>query len=316
MDSGTRLVRAPVSRIAVLVLGAVALLATGCGPNGSAGSTGAGSGTKIKVIAAENFWGSIASQLGGTHVDVTSIITNPNTDPHDYEPTSADGRTIASAQFVIVNGAGYDPWASQLLRANPSSGRTVLDVAELVGAKDGDNPHLWYFPDDVQRVIDEITSNYKKMDPGDASYFDQQRQQFETQGLARYRSLIAAIKQKYAGTPVGASESIFVGLAQGAGLDLVTPPDYLKAISEGTDPTAQDKATVDRQITSGQIKVFVYNSQNATPDIRTLVNEAKSRHIPVTTITETLSPASASFQEWQSAQLQQLETALAQATGR
>src|SRR6266568_298509 len=113
-------------------------------------------GGSIQVVAAENFWGSIAAQLGGTRVHVTSVITNPATDPHDYEPTAADARTIAGAQMVIVNGIGYDPWAGKLIAANPVHGRAVLTVGNLVGIKPGGNPHRWYSPTDVQKVIDAI----------------------------------------------------------------------------------------------------------------------------------------------------------------
>jgi len=296
----------------------MAALLSACSSSGSTTSTGAttGGGTKVQVVAAENSWGSIASQLGGVHAQVTSIITNPNTDPHDYEPTAADGRTIAEAQYVIDNGVGYDPWVPKLIAANQTAGQKVLDVGELIGLKDGDNPHRWYFPDDVQRVIEQVTADYKKLDPGDAAYFDRRQQQFESTGLAPYHQLIAEIRARYAGTPVGASESIFEGIAQATGLNLVTPHRYLKAISQGTDPTAADKSTVDAQINDARIKVWVFNSQNSTPDIQALTTEAEHHHIPVTTITETLSPAGDTFQAWQSAQLQNLENALARATGK
>ena len=144
---------------------------------------------------------------------MTNIITNPAADPHDYEPTSEDARTMAGAQMAIVNGIGYDPWASKLLAANPSSGRTVLTVGDLLGLKEGDNPHQWYSPVSVQKVIEQITADYKQADPGHASYFDAQQHRFETVGLARYHSLISQIRSRYAGTPVGASESIFAALA-------------------------------------------------------------------------------------------------------
>ncbi len=108
----------------------------------------------IAVVAAENFWGSIAAQLGGGHVKVTSIIDNPDADPHDYEPTAADARTVAGARFALVNGIGYDGWADKLLAADPAAGRTDLDVGDLVGIKPGGNPHRWYSPADVHRVID------------------------------------------------------------------------------------------------------------------------------------------------------------------
>jgi zinc/manganese transport system substrate-binding protein len=271
---------------------------------------------KPQVVAAENFWGSIASQLGGGRVQVTSIITNPNADPHAYEPTTADAKLIATASLVIENGIGYDPWAQKLLDANPVSGRDVLNVGDLVGIPTGGDPHRWYFPSDVQEVIDAITVAYQKLDPKDSSYFAQQKTTFETHGLARYHRLISDIRSTYAGTPVGASESIFEGLAAALGLDLLTPPSFLSAISEGTEPTAADKTTIDHQITSHQIKVYVYNSQNATPDIQRQIEEAMGVGIPISTITETLVPADATFQDWQVHELQRLQAALARATGR
>ncbi|GHE15083.1 metal ABC transporter substrate-binding protein [Streptomyces alanosinicus] len=267
-------------------------------------------------MAAENFWGSIASQLGGSHVKVTSIIDNPDTDPHDYEPTAADARTVAGAQYTIVNGIGYDAWADKLLAANPGSGRTQLKVGDLVGVKPGGNPHRWYSPDDVHKVIEQITADYKKSDPADAAYFDQQKTTFETKTLAGYNKLIADIKAKYAGIPIGASESIVTPLAEGLGLKMLTPETFLDAMSEGSDPTAKDKATIDQQIKNKKIKVYVYNSQNSTPDVQAQVKEAKAEGIPVATVTETLTPAGAGFQQWQTTELQGIEQALAKATGK
>jgi len=268
------------------------------------------------VVAAENFWGSIAAQLGGRQVTVANIIDSPDADPHDYEPTAADGRAIAGADLVLINGVGYDTWATQAVKANPAPNRTVLTVGDLVGVPAGGNPHRWYNPDDVQKVIDEIVADYKKVDPADAAYFDQQKTAFETTGLAGYRAVIADIRARYAGTPVGASESISAMTAPALGLDLLTPPSFLKAISEGTDPTAADKAAIDSQIKDKKIKVYVYNSQNATPDIQAQIAAARAHGIPVTTITETLTPATASWQEWQTAQLTALRDALAKATGQ
>jgi zinc/manganese transport system substrate-binding protein len=292
----------------ILVLTALAVAA--CGSSATAG------GGKLQVVAAENFWGSLAAQLGGDRVHVTSIVHSPATDPHDYEPTAADARTMAEAKIAIVNGIGYDPWAPKLLDANPVGGRELLTVGDLVGIKAGGNPHRWYSPANVQQVIDAIVAGYKKVDPGDAAYFDAQRAKLETQGLAKYKGLIAAIRAKYAGVPVGASESILTPLAEGLGLRLLTPVGFLNAISEGTEPTAADKSAADRQIRSRQIKLWVFNSQNSTPDVQRLTDEARAAGIPVATVTETLTPATASFQEWQSRQLRAIEQALATATGR
>jgi len=298
----------------VLAVAAVAVL--GVAGGGAYRAAGSSAGGDLQVVAAENFWGSIASQLGGNHVHVTSIIKSPATDPHSYEPTAADARTLAGAQMAIVNGIGYDPWGPKLIAANPVHGRVVLTVGDLVGIKPGGNPHRWYAPSDVQKVIGEIARDYSKLDPKNAAYFKQQRTIFETRGLARYRRLIASIKRKYHAVPVGASESIFAPLAQALALNLLTPASFLKAISEGTDPTAKDKTTIDGQIAHKQIKVWVFNSQNSTPDVKRITDAARKKGIPVTTITETLTPPSASFEAWQSRQLEALQAALAKATGR
>ncbi|WP_370067862.1 metal ABC transporter solute-binding protein, Zn/Mn family [Mycobacterium sp. MAA66] len=263
-----------------------------------------------------NAWGSIATQLGGDRIQETSIITNPDTDPHDYEPAAGDARTIATARVVVENGIGYDAWADKLIAANPNPQRTVINVGSTVGVPADGNPHQWYSPDSVDKVIDAITNAYKTADPADATYFDQQRQQFLDQGLAKYHQELNVIKSAYAGTPIGASESIMSPLSDALGLKMLTPPEFLKAISEGTDPSPADKSTVDQQIESKAIKVYVYNSQNSTPDIQAQVGAAKKQGIPVTTVTETLAPANTTFQDWQSTQLSQLADALHTATGK
>lgn len=300
-----------------IVLGTTLLgLSCGSGSKSSASDGSSGDGGKIQVVAAENFWGTLASQLGGDKVVVTPIINSPDADPHDYEATASDGRLVASAKYFIYNGVGYDPWADQLLQSNGSKDRTVLKIQDLLGLKEDDNPHRWYSPDDVQKVIDQITADYKKIDPADASYFDTQKTDFETNGLKQYNSLVAEIKQKYAGTPVGATESIVSPLADALGLKMMTPYSFLQAISEGTDVTAQDKATFDSQIANKQIDVLLFNTQNATPDVQQLVDAATAQKIPIVDVTETLTPAGATFQDWQSKQLQDLEAALAKATGK
>jgi zinc/manganese transport system substrate-binding protein len=288
-----------------LIAASLAVLTAACG----LGTTGSASG-KVEVVAAENFWGSIATQIGGDKVRVVSIITNPETDPHDYEAKPDDAKKIAVANYVIVNGAGYDPWAPKLLAANPVSGRQTLDVGELVGVKEGGNPHLWYSPDYVNKVIDQITADFKKLDSGDASYFDTQSSNFKNSGLRDYKDTIAAIKNKYSGVPVGATESIFVYIAQATGLNLITPADYMKAISEGTDPSASDKATVDQQVAGKKVKVLVFNTQNTTPSVTAVATKAKAAGIPIVEITETPSPGNLSFQDWQTSQLKALLKAL------
>jgi zinc/manganese transport system substrate-binding protein len=300
--------------LAGVAVAAASVLVAGCATTSP--STASASGGETVVVAASiNAWGSILAQLGGSHVRETSIISNPDTDPHDYEPTPADGRTIASSRLFVQNGIGYDSWAARALAANPEPGRQVVDVGKVTGVAAGGNPHRWYSPSDVEKVADAITADLKQLDAADASYFDSQRKRFDSGGLAQYHQLISDIKARYAGTPVGASESIFAPLSDALGLDLVTPPSFLKAISEGSDPSAADKANIDAQIADRKIKVYVFNSQNSTPDVAAQVTACRKQGIPVTAVTETLSPATASFQDWQSAQLRALLDALKQATG-
>jgi zinc/manganese transport system substrate-binding protein len=306
--------RSLTAALAVAALAALSL--AGCSSTPSSAASTSGGGAVINVAASINAWGSILAQLGGSHVKATSIITNPDTDPHDYEPTPADGRVIASSKLFVENGIGYDAWADRAVQASPDSARQVIDVGPLTGTPVGGNPHRWYSPSDVSKVADAITADLTKIDPADAGYFTAQRSAFENTALAQYHRLITDIKTTYAGTPVGASESIFAPLADALGLDLITPASFLKDISEGTDPSAADKATIDAQISSKKIKVYVYNSQNSTPDVSAQVAAAKRQGIPVASVTETLSPAGASFQDWQSAQLRSLEAALAKAAGK
>jgi zinc/manganese transport system substrate-binding protein len=302
--------------LGVKALACAATVTLGVAACGGGGTPSGAPAAKLAVVATINAWGSIAAQLGGDHIQETSIITNPDTDPHDYEPSAGDARTVADAKVVIDNGIGYDSWADKLLAADPNPQRAVVTVGDVVGVAESGNPHQWYSPDSVAKVVDAITAAYKKADPNDGGYFDQQHDQFLNQALSNYHSQIAAIKAKYAGTAVGASESIFSPLSDALGLNLITPPDFLRAISEGTDPAPADKATIDQQIATKAIKVYVYNTQNSTPDVAAQVDAVKKQNIPVATVTETLSPANASFQDWQTTQLTGLADALHTATGK
>ena len=301
------------SRSAGAVLVLISVLLSSCG---TTFQTIGGDGP-VQVVAAENFWGSIVAQVGGSHVHVVSLITNPNADPHSYDPVPSDVQVVAQAQYVVVNGTGYDPWADTLLQANPSSSRKELNVGAFLGKHVGDNPHLWYNPDYVTAVVNKMRDDLKTLDPAHASAFDQSAQAFLTTGLKQYHDLITAIKTQYSGTPVGATESIFSYLAPALGLDLITPYSYLKAVSEGGEGiTAADQAIVEQQTQERQIKILVYNPQNTPGNIQALLALAQARNIPAATITETLTPATASFQDWQSHQLQGIQAALARATGK
>ena len=293
---------------AIGVLAAIVVfsaLMTACG----APPSSPGPGTSLQVIAGENFWGSIAAQLGGSHVSVTSIVTNPNTDPHEYESSAVDARAFATADYVILNGAGYDDWGGKLLAGNPSDNRRVLIVAGLLQKKAGDNPHFWYNPDWVAMVADRMTADYKALDPGDSSYYSRQREAFGA-ALKPYHDAITNVRSAHGRVPVGCTESIFVYMAAALDLDLISPPQFMQAISEGTDPPARSVAQIQQQISQRSIKLLVYNTQTSTSVTENLEQLARQNGIPVVGISETIQPGNASFQDWQVAQLNSIKTAL------
>jgi zinc/manganese transport system substrate-binding protein len=295
-----------------LALVTAGLLTAGCGAAG----TSAGASGRLSVVAAENFWGSLAAQLGGDRVQVSCIIVNPDTDPHSYEPTAADAIALARSQMAIVNGIGYDTWASRLLAADPNSSRAVLTVGDALGLSTGDNPHQWYSPPAVARVIGAITADYRRLDPAHAAYYDRRRVIVQTEDLARYDQLRAEIRRRYGGVPVGYSESVFQPLGEDLGLRLLTPYRFARAVAEGTDVSAADKRVVDAQVQRRQIAVWVFNSQNVTPDVQRINDLVRAAHIPTATVTETLAPASASFEQWQDGELTRLLAALHAVPGR
>jgi zinc/manganese transport system substrate-binding protein len=305
MTQAIKLSRRPVATLAVAVVVLLSTLLAACG----APPAGASSGKTLQVVAGQNFWGSIAAQLGGSHVSVSSIVTNPNADPHEYETSTQDARAFATADYVILNGAGYDAWGAKLLSANPNPYRKVFTVADLLNKKAGDNPHFWYNPDWVEQVADKITADYKAIDSADSTYFTQQREAFRT-ALKPYHDRIAKIKSTFAGVAVGSTESIFVYMAQALGLNLISPPEFMQAVAEGNDPPAQTVAEFHDLVAGKKIKVLVYNVQTSTNITEDLKRLAVNNGIPVVGVSETLQPVDATFQEWQGSQLLTLQNAL------
>jgi len=298
----------PRSVLAVLAL--CGLVATACSSSSPSGAAAAAPRRTLTIVAAENFWGSIVSQLAGRAGTVTSIVTDPNADPHSYESSSDDARAVASADYMVVNGAGYDAWAGHLLSGSPSSKRKMLTVAGLLGKKEGDNPHFWYNPDYVTRVTDRMEADLKALDPRDSAYFDAQRARLD-KASAPYRTRLAEIKARFAGTPVGSTESIFVYLAGYLGLRLLSPPELMNAVAEGNDPPAPSVAQFQAEIARKQFKVLVYNKQTVTALTTNLERQAAGQSIPVVGVTEIMQPTGTTFEQWFGAELEQLRTALA-----
>jgi zinc/manganese transport system substrate-binding protein len=262
-------------------------------------STVSTSGAVIQVVAAENFWGSLASQVGGTRVNVTSIVSNPNVDPHEYDSGPADARAIANAQLVIVNGAGYDTWALGIISAESAANQCVLNVQELIGQPVTANPHFWYSPYYVNDTVAAMYRDLIAIDPADASYFHNQYVNLNASLWQGYMSLEDQIRQKFGGAQVASTESVFEYMANATGLDLVSPPGFMEAVAEGNDPSAQDMATMDQLMVSGNgtIRVLVYNQQTSSPLTTSIETLAAQHQIPVVSVTET-EPPNTTFQSW------------------
>jgi zinc/manganese transport system substrate-binding protein len=298
----------------------LALFMAACGGTTSTTSTSSSlspstTTSKIKVVAAENFWGNIAQQIGGSYVSVTSILSNPNTDPHTFESNNATAQAVSQSQLLIYNGRDYDTWMNDLLSASPNSKRDVI-VANNV-AKDlmTDNPHLWYDPNNASDVASAIATQLSKIDPAHATTFHDNLTTFNN-SLKPVENLITNINTQYAGTPIALTETIYLYQTKPEGLDVLTPFSFEDAIAEGNDPPANTITEANDQITSKQAKVLIYNEQTITTITTNMQNEAKKEGIPVVPVYETMPPQYNTYQQWMSAQLTNLTDALAQATGK
>jgi zinc/manganese transport system substrate-binding protein len=263
---------------------------------------------KINVVAAENFYGSIVAQIGLEKVNVTSILSDPNVDPHEYESSVEDAKALAAADLVIENSGGYDDWMDKLLSASPSSKRVLLKGFDIAPTKLPDNEHIWYNVDNIQAIAGAVTESLKKMDPADAAFFTKNVQTFAA-SLARVREKILQMNGKWHGTPVGLTETIFLYQSNPLGLSVVTPFEFQKAIAEGNDPPADTVVAAENQVKGKKIKVLIYNEQTVSPITSRLQEEAKAAGIPVVPVTETM-PSAVNYQDWMLSQLTALDRAL------
>lgn len=288
-----------------IIIAVAGVCAPGCRKTqGTATATGG-----LQIVAAENFWGSLISQLAGPHAQVMSIVTDPNADPHEYSSSVATARAVATADYVIVNGAGYDTWCDKLLGAGGNPKRKVLDVADLLGQKAGGNPHFWYSPDYVNQVAAQMEQDLISTDPKNA---DDYRRQYETiqASLAQYQNRIQAIRQQFKGKKVAATEDIFLYLGDAAGLDVISPPAFMQAVAEGIDPPVQSVIEFQNQIKKKEPAVLVYNEQTVTPLTESIKKMAAQAGIPIVGITETIEPPDASFENWMDAEVAAIQKAL------
>jgi zinc/manganese transport system substrate-binding protein len=295
--------------LATAALAATALgLAVGTDA-GAGAATGTGTPAVVQVVAAENFWGNITSQLGGRDVRVTSLITNPNADPHLFETDAADAATLAQAQVVIENGAGYDTWMSSLLSADGGSPRVVnaANVLHITGSDP--NPHLWYDIPRVPTVAAAIAAALEKAAPQDAATFKANLSTFDA-SLAPIDATLASIRAKFHNAPVAYTERVPGYALAVAGLDVVTPSGFARAVEDGTDPSPADTLAMQRLLDGRDINVLLYNVQTVTPVTTQIRSLARQHHIPVVGVSETMPAGVASYQQWQQSQLTALLHAL------
>jgi zinc/manganese transport system substrate-binding protein len=263
----------------------------------------------VQVVAAENFWGSLVSQIGGTRVHVTSILTDPNADPHTYESNAANAQAIANASLVIVNGAGYDTWALRIIAAANSPHQTVLNVQLLLKQPNGANPHFWYSPYYVNTTVKAMYKDLVSVDPADAAYFKQQYAVLNS-SLGVYNERIHIIAHQFAGVKVAATEDIFVYLANATKLDLVSPPEFMKAVVEGNYPPAETVAQFQQLLQNKSVTLLVYNQQTVTPLTESIKALAAQNSIPIVGVTETVQPPDVPFQVWFNGELLSLQNGL------
>jgi len=271
-------------------------------------SAAAAQAEPIAIVAAENFYGDVAGQVGGPDVAVTSILTNPDQDPHLFEASASTARSLATAKIVIFNGADYDPWMSKMLAASHAPGRVAIEAALLVGKRAGDNPHLWYDPKTMPAVAKALAAQLAKLDPGHASEYETRRGAFEA-SLKPLDDKIAALRQQYAGATVTATEPVFGYMAEAIKLK-VRNPRFQLAIMNNTEPSASEIAAFQKDLRTRAVKVLLYNNQTSEELTEKMRAIAKESGVPVVGVSET-EPAGKTFQDWMLSQLVALETGLA-----
>jgi zinc/manganese transport system substrate-binding protein len=264
-------------------------------------------GNRIQVVAAENFYGDIARQVGGERVAVTSVLENPNQDPHLFETAPSVVRLVDGAQIVIENGGGYDPWMGKLVQAGPRPGRTVITVARLVDGRPGDNPHLWYDPATMPRVAEALADAFSKVDPTHAAGYAA-RLKTTLAALGRVQRRVDELRARYAGTAVTATEPVFGCMAEALGLRLRNERFQVSVMND-TEPSARDLGRFEEDLRQHRVKALIYNRQVSDRLTRQLLGIARESGVPVVPVTET-QPQGLSYSDWMLGELDALAAAL------
>ncbi|RDK04833.1 metal ABC transporter solute-binding protein [Paraburkholderia lacunae] len=263
---------------------------------------------KIPVVAAENFYGDVVQQLGGDRVEVTSILSNPDQDPHLFEASPKTARALQHASLVVYNGADYDPWMAKLLAASKSAKRTTIVAAEIVGKKSGDNPHLWYEPSTMPAVARAVSAALVAADPAHKSAYDANLAKF-LDSLKPIDAKVAELHGRYAGVPATATEPVFGYMSDAVGLTMRNL-HFQMATMNNTEASAADIAAFERDLREKRVRVLIYNSQATEALTKRMLKLAQQSKVPTMSVTET-EPAGKTYQTWMLTQLDGLSKALA-----
>ncbi|WDD95136.1 metal ABC transporter solute-binding protein [Burkholderia sp. FERM BP-3421] len=263
----------------------------------------------VQVVAAENFYGDVVQQIGGARVAVTSILSNPDQDPHLFEASPKTARALQHANLVVYNGANYDPWMTKLLGASKSARRTTIVVADLLGKKAGDNPHLWYDPATMPAAARAIAAALGTADPAHKAEYDANLARFIA-SLQPLDAKVAALRAQYQGAPVTATEPVFGYMADALGLEMRNLRFQLATMND-TEASASDIAAFESDLRNRRVRVLIYNSQAEEPMTKRMLKIAHDARVPSIAVTET-QPSGKTFQQWMLAQLDALGAALAQ----
>lgn len=291
------------------------LLLAGCstGTSSAAPAATTDSGPKITVVAGENEYADVVQQIGGDRVEVSAIMSDPNTDPHTFEASASVAEEIAGAQLVVQNGLGYDDFMTDLEQASPDANRSVIVAQDVLGLPDStDNPHLWYDPKTMPAVASAVADKLSALDPASADAFRTNLATFEA-SLSDWTDALASFAKDHPKTPVAVTEPVADFMLQAADADIKTPWNLQAAIMNDTDPSAQDTATQDALFTGKQVKVFLYNQQVTDDTTDKYLQLAKDNGIPVVGVYETM-PSNFHYQDWMLAEVKALETAVTQGT--
>lgn len=299
----------PTPRVLVAALLALtALLAAGCGTQAGPASAG-----RIQAVGAENEYANVLSQIGGRYVEVTAIMSNPNTDPHTFEASAAVAQEVGRAQLVVQNGLGYDDFMTQIEKAASNASRRVIDVQKVLGLPDSaPNPHLWYRPATMPAVANRIAHELSGLQPAHASYFDQNVKTFE-RSLDPWRQAIAELESREPGAPVAVTEPVPDYLLEAAGLNDKTPWELQADVMNGVDLSAQDVTLEENLLRRHQVKAFLYNQQVTDSVTETFLAIAGQSGVPVVGVYETMPPAY-TYQTWMLAETRALQNALQDGT--